>query len=621
MSIHILDNVTINKIAAGEVVERPSSVVKELVENSIDAGASAVTVEIKDGGTTLIKITDNGGGISQNDVETAFLRHATSKIKSIDDLENVMSLGFRGEALASIAAVSQIEMITKTNDSEMGTLIEISGGNVLSKMPLAANTGTSISVKNLFFNVPARRKFLKKPATESSYISDIINKIALGHTEVSIKYMNNSNVMLHTSGNNDLKAAFFQIYGKDILSQMLDIDISESGMRLHGIMGKPHLSRSSRTYENLFINGRFIKNETVSRAIEDAYKTRLMIGKFPVFALNFSIPPDSLDINVHPAKLEVRFKDNYAVYDFIYTAVLELFKDKVLIPKENWDSGKKQNEATKSYNSNTTKTQNKENEIKSEPEKSSTKYRASNSPKSIDELMEIYKQSESQNTFKGTHKMEEKESPYIKTTEVKQEMLPSHDKTFFNNFKIIGQIFSTYWIVEQNNSIFLIDQHAAHERVLYEKFMREFNQSSVSKQILLEPYELKVTDIEIETINDNIEILEKLGFDIEKTADEKYFIKTMPFIFKQPETLEFFNNIIDILQQKEINSVVDNKILSVATMACKAAVKANDNLNIKEAEALVEELLKLDNPFSCPHGRPTIIELTEYELEKKFKRI
>ncbi len=316
--IHILDNNTINKIAAGEVVERPSSVVKELVENSIDAGAGAVTVEIRDGGTSLIRITDNGSGISPEDIETAFIRHATSKIEKIDDLENVISLGFRGEALASIASVSQVEMISKTKDNSVGTKIEIAGGNILNKSETAANTGTVISVKNLFYNVPARRKFLKKPSTESSYVSDVVNKIALAHPEVSVKYINNSNTMLHTSGNGDLKTAFFHIYGKEMLSQMLDIDVEENGMRLYGITGKPQLSRGTRAYENLFINGRFIKNETVSQAIEDAYKTRLMIGKFPVFALNFYIPPEYIDVNVHPAKLEVRFRDNDAVYDFIY---------------------------------------------------------------------------------------------------------------------------------------------------------------------------------------------------------------------------------------------------------------------------------------------------------------
>ena len=633
--IHILDNNTINKIAAGEVVERPSSVVKELVENSIDAGAGAVTVEIRDGGTTLIRITDNGSGISKEDVETAFIRHATSKIEKIDDLENVISLGFRGEALASIASVSQVEMITKTKDSDVGTKIEIHGGKIIEKTEAASNNGTSISVKNLFFNVPARRKFLKKPSVESGYISDIINKIALGHPEVSIKYINNSNTMLHTSGNNDLKTAFYHIYGKEMLSQMLDVDVSENGMRLYGIAGKPQLSRGTRAYENLFINGRFIKNETVSQAVEDAYKTRLMIGKFPVFALNFYIPPEYIDVNVHPAKLEVRFRDNDVVYDFIYTAILDIFKDKVLIPESTWDSSNSKEtessiEESKEkipFENNPKKTLN--NPQQYEKTKESVKYNTTEN-KSIEELQKLYKQAElNDGIIKNTFKMQENKEPYYKHEKVEQNMLTNEKeencaetaKPFFHNYKIIGQIFATYWIVEQNDSIFLIDQHAAHERVLYERFMKSFNESSVMSQRLIEPVMLNLTESEIETINKNLDLLNKAGFEVERITERDFALKGVPFIFKNPETLSFFNSIVDILGEKQLNSVMDTKILSVATMACKAAVKANDRLSIQEATALINELLKLENPFSCPHGRPTIIELTKYELEKKFKRI
>ena len=636
--IHILDNNTINKIAAGEVVERPSSVVKELVENSIDAGATAVTVEVHDGGTTLIRITDNGSGISKEDVEKAFIRHATSKIEKIDDLENVISLGFRGEALASIAAVSQVEMITKTKDSAIGTKIEINGGKIIEKTEAASNNGTSISVKNLFFNVPARRKFLKKPSVESGYISDIINKIALGHPEVSIKYINNSNTMLHTSGNNDLKTAFYHIYGKEMLNQMLDVDVSESGMRLYGITGKPQLSRGTRAYENLFINGRFIKNETVSQAVEDAYKTRLMIGKFPVFALNFYIPPEYIDVNVHPAKLEVRFRDNDVVYDFIYTAVLDIFKDKVLIPESTWDSSNSKeaksliDEGKEEFPFKNEEEIPLKNIESQESHKEGVKYTTTEN-KSIEELQKLYKQAElSDGISKNTFKMQENKNPYYKEEKAEQNILPAVEnaekdkdaetaKPFFHNYKIIGQIFTTYWIVEQGESIFLIDQHAAHERVLYERFMKSFNESSVMSQRLIEPVMLNLTENEIEAINKNMDLLSKAGFEIECITERDYALKGVPFIFKNPESLSFFNSIIDILGEKQLNSVMDTKILSVATMACKAAVKANDRLSVQEASALINELLKLENPFSCPHGRPTIIELTKYELEKKFKRI
>ncbi len=651
--IRLLDNSTINKIAAGEVVERPSSVVKELMENSIDAGATSITVEIRDGGTSFIRITDNGSGINEEDIETAFIRHATSKIEKIEDLDSIISLGFRGEALASIASVSQVEMITKTADSLSGIKLVVDGGAVTEKTNAAANTGTSITVKNIFYNVPARRKFLKKPSVESGYISDIVNKMALGHPEISIKYINNSNTMLHTSGNNDLKTAFFHVYGREMLGQMLDIDSSESGMRVYGLIGKPQLSRGTRSYENIFINGRFIKNETISKAAEEAYKTKLMIGKFPVFSINFELSPEYIDVNVHPAKLEVRFRDNDAVYDFIYSSFIEVFKNKVLIPEGSWES-KNSNEVkdiignSNSIDENISKiidehTEKHDNGLKNDSKKTeisfnkvvsdnsdekSTGYMSLTSNKSIDELRELYKENALSDDIKWKHRMHQEELPYIKQQEVHQEILqgpPNENEgkkePFFNNYKIIGQIFYTYWIVEQGESIFLIDQHAAHERVLYERFMNAFNESSVVSQKLIEPVALKLNSIEAEALDKNIDILMKSGFDVEKFTDTDYALKGVPYIFKNPESVSFFNDIIDILTEKQINSVFETKILAVATMACKAAVKANDRLGIQEAASLINELLKLENPFSCPHGRPTIIELTKYELEKKFKRI
>jgi DNA mismatch repair protein MutL len=639
MKIRLLDNNTINKIAAGEVVERPSSVVKELVENSIDAGASSVTVEIREGGTSLIKISDNGNGIEKDEVKSAFLRHATSKIEKIDDLENVISLGFRGEALASIVAVSQTEMITKTHDEETGTKIEIAGGNVLSFEEYAANNGTVISVKNLFYNVPARRKFLKKPSTESGYVSDIINKIALGHPEISLKYINNGNVMLHTSGNNDLKTAVYHVYGKEILSQMMALDLTQSGMRIYGLTGKPQLSRGTRTYENLFINGRFIKNDTVSQAVEDAYKTRLMIGKFPVFVLNLQLPPDCLDVNVHPAKLEVRFKDNDSVYDFVYTSVLDVFKDKVLIPEGSWDSKnsddvaklQKENGVFSNNTENTKISENKKthkteksdfllNEKLSEDSKSNKKY---NMPftedKDIDDLKKLYQSSMlSDEPQKSVRRIREgNQSPCLDDKDSDSPQV----KKFFNNYKIIGQLFNTYWLVEQGTSLFLIDQHAAHERVLFEKFYNSFKNDNVVSQRFIEPVMLNLSEHERNLIDENFELLEKSGFEIERLTPSSYALKGVPFVFNNPESVSYFNSIIDMLDIKQVDDILQTKILNIATMACKAAVKANDRLSFEEATSLINELLNLENPFSCPHGRPTIIELTKYELEKKFKRI
>lgn len=647
--IKLLDTNTINKIAAGEVVERPSSVVKELTENSIDAGASTVTIEIRDGGTTLIKVTDNGKGIPKEQVKTAFLRHATSKIEKIDDLDNVLSLGFRGEALASIASVAQVEMITKTSDEETGIHFEICGGQITDQSEAASGTGTSISVKNIFYNVPARRKFLKKPATESSYIAEAVNKLALAHPEISFKFINNGNLMLHTSGNGDLKTAVFYVYGKEMVKAMTDIDFSQSGMRLLGLIGKPELSRGTRNYENLFLNGRSIKNETVSKAVEDALKTRLMIGKFPVFVLNLEIPPDMADVNVHPAKLEVRFRDEDVIYDFVYSAVTEKFKDMVLIREADWSSKpsaevknlveKGEKEFPNEEKSKMPKIETFQQEMSfSKPsytqytpptaEKSYYKSDSVNT-KNFDELRELYKKtSSSDNVMPHTTAIKQEERSYIKTETAPQEMLKSNEKEtqeeikpFFNNYKIVGQLFNTYWIIEQGDSMFMIDQHAAHERVLYEKFVNEFKQSSVASQRLIMPVPLNLTESEKQAISDNITLFEKCGFEIEKFGNFSYALKGVPYIFKEPEKLDFFTEILDSVGQYSKEDITERKFLSIATMACKAAVKANDVLSFQEAHALIEKLLKLENPFSCPHGRPTIIELTKYELEKKFKRI
>ena len=658
--IRLLDNNTINKISAGEVVERPSSVDKELAENSIDAGASAVTIEIRDGGTSLIKISDNGSGIPKEQVKTAFLRHATSKISDIEDLDYIYSLGFRGEALASIASVSQIEMVTKTQNEELGCKIEISGGNMIEESECACAGGTSITVKNIFFNVPARRKFLKKPATESGYISDTVNKLALAHPEISFKYINNGNVMLHTSGNNDLKTAVFHVYGKEMSQKMIDVSCEENGFRLFGLIGKPELSRGNRNYENLFINGRFIKNDVVSQAVEEAYKTRLMIGKFPVFILSLTLSADMVDVNVHPAKLEVRFRDDDVIYDFIYNAVYEALKSIALIPKSDWNSAPSEKVKKLIENGNFLDNQNScankdegntaphdSNRFKQEviPETNitevinknifskvdeSVKYNSEGTRHSIDELKELYKNKmDSEDINGGKNILKERQLGYIPDKDVGQEIMPTPDnieeleqaERFFNNYKITGQIFSTYWIVEQGSSIFLIDQHAAHERILFERIMNEFKNGDVVSQRILQPIALNLSEKEAILLNENVELMERFGFDIEFLGGINYVIKGMPYIFQTPENLSFFTEILDTLGVGQNENVYDKKIHTIATIACKAAVKANDKLSVQEAVSLIERLLKLDNPFSCPHGRPTIIELTKYELEKKFKRI
>ena len=667
--IRLLDSKTINKIAAGEVVESPKSVVKELTENAIDAGASNVTVEIKEGGISYIRVSDNGSGIPKEQVKSAFLRHATSKMTQIEDLEHIFTLGFRGEALASIAAVAQVEMLTKTREEKTGTRILISAGEIEVMEDAVCREGTSITVKNLFYNVPARRKFLKKPATESGYVSDLINKIALGHPEVAIQYINNGNTVLHTAGNNDPKTAVFYVYGKDAANNMLPISYKKGEYAVSGLIGRPELCRANRNYENLFINGRFIKNAVVSSAVEDAYKTKLIIGKFPVFVLNLEVEPALVDVNVHPAKLEVRFKNDDEVYEFFYHAVSKALQETVLIPKAVLEKKPKEKQpqpeqqtlmeilkktempekAAAIPTEKPTERPNMEAVILSKEEKAQldipkmekpleTRPTAMTGGRSVDELLK---------RKPSGFSVEQKAVPYLKKEPVKQETaktelpkaepvkteppgqveitLPKAEKQeekkpFFHDYKIIGQVFRTYWIVEQGECLYLIDQHAAHERILYEELMNKFKEEKVVSQRMLTPLMLNLTPMETEVLRNNKELLESFGFELEDFGG-RYALRSTPYLLQNPTGMGFFTDILDRLAEERIGNVYDTKILAVATMACKAAVKGHDVLSVREAEALIHQLLKLEHPFTCPHGRPTIVELTKYEMEKMFKRI
>lgn len=654
--IQVLDQKTINKIAAGEVVESPRSVVKELTENAIDAGASTITVELKDGGISYIRVTDNGCGIPKEDVKEAFLPHATSKLSKIEDLEHIYTMGFRGEALASIAAVAQVEMTTKTKEEEIGTYIEISGGEIKNIQDTACTEGTTIVVKNLFYNVPARRKFLKKPSTESNHVSDLMNKLALGHPALSFCYINNDSTLLHTAGTGDGKASVFYVYGKEAANAMMEISFARGDYKLTGLVGKPELSRANRNYENLFINGRFIKNSIVSSAVEDAYKTRIMIGKFPVYVLNLEVDAAQVDVNVHPAKLEVRFKNDNEVYDFFYDAVTQVFQDKVLIPKASWE---KNTDTVVSENEKEIQTESvvsKEPELLKTDEKAEEKEieKLSESPlelpkekfwekqvstdkeaatqketpmRTVDQLLKKKPPTQMSVQEESTaFVVDAKEDFVIEQEEIalpKENIPPSKETVtpFFNHYRIVGQLFATYWVVEQGDCIYLIDQHAAHERILYEKLMKGFREEKVVSQKLLTPVMLHLTETEKELLMENQALLEGFGFGFEKFSEEAMALNAVPFLMKEPSETGFFTDILDTLGTGNPENVYDMKILAVATMACKAAVKGHDHLSIQEAEALITELLKLENPFTCPHGRPTIIELTRYELEKKFKRI
>lgn len=633
--IRLLDNNLINKIAAGEVVERPSSVVKELMENSIDAGATSITVEVKEGGIGLIKITDNGKGIPKEELKTAFLRHATSKLRTLEDLEDILTLGFRGEALSSIASVAQVEMITKTKDSDIGNRIVINGGVVEREEEAAANDGTVFIMKNLFYNTPARRKFLKKAATEGGYVSEVVNRIALGHPEIAIKYINNGNTLMQTNGNGDIKSAVLYIYGRQMASQMLNVSYSKEGFIVEGLAAKPEFSRGNRNYENFFINGRYIRSGVVQNAIEDAYKGKLMVGKFPVFALNLKVPANTVDVNVHPTKLEVRFSDENLIYDIMYNAVTKALKNAELIPSVTWDKPKK----IKSDNVQST-IEDIKPEIGIKPEKDfkyddkaiSTGFKVSeNIPKEKDEsknpvlsaMSKLYTEESINTVYEAETNAEVKaeameiKNPII-SNEVKNEEIR---KPFFNNYRIIGQIFATYWIVEQNNCMYLIDQHAAHERALYEDFIEKFKSSQISSQQLLQPIAVNLSDSEKVVVEENMELLESFGFEIEEFGARTYAIRAVPYVFNSPSNVSFFMDIIDALADKNLKSIYDTKEDAIAMMSCKAAVKGNDRLSYSEAQELIQKLLKLENPFTCPHGRPTIIEMTRYELEKKFKRI
>ena len=646
--IKLLENNLINKIAAGEVIERPASIVKELVENSIDALSKNIIIEIKNGGTSFIKIQDDGIGIEKNQIKKAFLRHATSKLEKIDDLDSILTLGFRGEALASIASISMVEMSTKTKDEEIGNKIIIEGGQIISEEQTASLQGTTFIVKNIFFNTPARRKFLKKDSVEGSYVSEIVNRLALAHPNISFTYINNGVEILRTMGDGNLKNTVFYIYGKEICKKLIPIHAIKNGFKINGLIGIPELSRGNRSYENFFINGRYIKSSVVQSAIEEGYEGKLMVGKFPVFIINMSVPQNTVDVNVHPTKLEVRFEDENFIHNFLCDAVEKTLKNQVLIPNIEFEDKKTFLEVTETKPFNVEIQKQLEDLLVEDEEQVVIKPNThTNMPFVVNEVAEeelikktelisrLYKPKEE--TKKSTIEkdisniniqqpiiqnilIEDEENKIEEKLEkIKEKSIKKHN--FFNNYKIVGQIFSTYWIIEQNNEIFIIDQHSAHERVIYEELSQKYKEENISSQKLIEPIVINATPLEKSTIEQNISIFEKFGFDIEEFGLNTYAIRQVPFIFKSPVEPSFFTELLDILVDKNISNVYDAKIEKIISMSCKKAVKANDRLSFIEAKSLIEKMLKLENPFNCPHGRPTIIKMTKYEIEKLFKRI
>lgn len=611
--IHVLDEVTIDKIAAGEVVERPSSVVKELVENAIDAGTDSITVEMKDGGISFIRITDNGSGIPASEISTAFLRHATSKIENAGDLDSIQSLGFRGEALSSICAVAQVELITKTADSLTGTHYIIEGGKQKVKEEVGAPNGSTFIIRNLFFNTPVRRKFLKQPATEGSYIADLMEHLALSHPHISFKFIAGSQTKFYTSGNGDLKEVIYRIYGKDIIQNLLPISYENNGMRLEGFVGNPSLVRSNRNQEIFFINGRYIRSQMLSRAVEEGCKEYLMQHKFPFCVMHMNLEDFSeVDVNVHPTKMEVRFSNPDQVYDQVSNAIKDSLNRKEMIPKVELN---RPSESTKAKNStflpNIEVTPVILPEIIVKPRNNAEK-------PSIPEPFETKRMQE----YKV---MEETKYEILKDNLAKYEQEELFENKILTpenkiHYQFIGQVFDTYWLIQFEDKLLIVDQHAAHEKVKYERLIKRYHEKEILTQNLMPPIIVTLTGQEEVVFKEYESTFNELGFEVDAFGGNEYAIRTVPVDLYGCNEKEMFLEVLDELADGTLHhqlKVVEEKI---ASMACKAAVKGNHSLSSMEAKALIDELMTLDNPYNCPHGRPTIISMSQSEMEKKFKR-
>ena len=679
--ITLLSQETIDKIAAGEVVERPSSVVKELVENAIDAKATAVTVEIKEGGTTFIRITDNGCGIEREQVPIAFLRHSTSKIKSVEDLMCIKSLGFRGEALSSIAAVSQVELITKTYNELTGTRYVIEGSKEMENEEIGAPDGTTFIVRNLFYNTPARRKFLKTPITEGNYIGDLMERLALSHPDVSFKYINNGQTKMHTSGNSNEKDMIYHIYGRDITASILPLQVENELISVRGFIGKPLISRGNRNYENYFINGRYIKSALLSKAIEEAYKGFMMQHQYPFCVLYFTMDTDTLDVNVHPTKMELRFSNNEDIYKKLYQAVRDALTHKEFIPEVPVDEKKEEKPKAISGNipepferqrvldlrskiakdspyerkyperepenlSVFEKLLHKNNSTPaSRPEKSSPPAQAAQSGSAVQEssaymvtepesvptepVLVQKPVSEPQPITEPAPAQPVSEPQPIAEQEpviYEQQTLLDKEDGFFTKdaakkHKIIGQLFDTYWLIEYEDKLFIIDQHAAHEKVLYERTMARVKEKQFTSQTISPPIILTLNHEEQEMLTRYSNQIAAFGYEIEPFGGKEFAITAIPADFEAVDMKSMFIDMLDDFSNLSGRDAPELILEKVASMSCKAAVKGNTHLSRVEVEELLDELLTLDNPYHCPHGRPTIISMSKYEIEKKFKRI
>ncbi len=722
--IHILDSETIDKIAAGEVVERPSSVVKELVENAIDAGAGAVTVEIRDGGIEFIRVTDNGGGMERGQLRTAFLRHATSKIADASDLLRISSLGFRGEALSSIAAVARVEVITKTGDSMTGSRILLEGAKEISFEEVGAPDGTTFLVRNLFFNTPVRRKFLKQPATEGGYVVDLMEHLALSRPDVSFKLLAGNQMKFHTSGNGDLKEVIYRIYGRDVAASLVPIQAEKGGIHVEGYLGKPLLVRSNRNFEIYFINGRFIRSNVVSRAVEEGYKEYLMQHKFPLCVLHITMDTDKVDVNVHPTKMDVRFSNAIDFSNFLMETVRDALRNREMIPEASladekerkakaaaereeekrqqtpepfeqkrtesfrlaedskyrtaaaerkiqnpqmqdfmqnpvWGRVKKtENDVEKNVISQKVTVQTAKSDTEEKPLLTGSLNTADKVPEEEDfftetselpeDMADISKQPDTVNSIfvrtssdegsgqktnqpmaeRGTDSSQgisvQSELPAEEIAEASQLNLFEEKILTADNrsrFRIIGQVFETYWLIQFEEKLMMIDQHAAHEKVNYERLMRQYHEKNVISQTLMPPVIVSLSGQEETILKENMDVFASLGFETESFGGSEYALRSVPVDLYGCDEREMFLEVLDQLSEGTgfgSIRVIEEKI---ASMSCKAAVKGNSLLSLAEAEALIDELLTLENPYNCPHGRPTIVAMTKAEMDKKFKRI
>ena len=696
-NIVLLDDLTINKIAAGEVIERPASVIKEMVENSIDAGATQITVEIKNGGISYIRITDNGKGIAKDDVEMAFERHATSKIRSAVDLQDVKSMGFRGEALASIAAISNVELISKTEDSEIGTKVNVEGGNILNIEDVGCSTGTIITVRNLFYNTPVRYKFLKKDFTETGYIEDVLKRIALVHPEIAIKLINTGKIAIQTNGSGELKNVVYSLYGKEIASEILPVEYQYEYINVKGVIGKPAIARSNRANQLFFVNKRYIKDKSLTAGAEQAFKGLIPLGKFGFLILNLEMNPSKVDVNVHPAKLEVRFEDEGVAFKAVYHAIKntllssDLISDRERnkeIKEASKDAFKIQPQANILSNGGLfnkgihfeNKIENLQQEMqKIEPQKQENEiiydnkpiYQNENKELELKQNSEIVQKNFAEENLNNSNEQKMEETIGVKTDEIIQESNdtnkpnatfeemykklfgkepyggkrpadpPKEDQYRINEndlndnisvfedmeeykkttYKFIGIAFKTYIILEMNQELYIMDQHAAHERILYEKIKANFyTEGPKDSQLMLLPDIITLSTKEMNIAKDNFDLFEKAGFMLEEFGENTIKLYGVPEICIDLETKELFMETLDEINTVARTAKQEKEEKFIATVACKAAVKANMALTEEEVDSLMDELLKLPNPFSCPHGRPTVIKMSKYDIERKFAR-